>query len=41
MDNAVALVRACLQLNGCFTIPEYPVVRKLDDGRLRTLAEIP
>ncbi len=28
MDNAVALVRAYLQLNGCFTITEYPVLRK-------------
>jgi hypothetical protein len=40
MDNAVALVRAYLQLNGYFTITEYPVVRKLHDGRLRTLTEI-
>lgn len=40
MDNAVALVRAYLQLNGYFTITEYPVVRKLHDGRLRTLTEV-
>ncbi|HKR63614.1 MAG TPA: hypothetical protein VJZ00_07770 [Thermoanaerobaculia bacterium] len=40
MDNAVALVRAYLQLNGYFTITEYPVVRKLQDGRLRTLTEV-
>ena len=40
MDNAVALVRAYLQLNGYFTITEYPVVRRLGDGRLRTLTEI-
>ena len=40
MDNAVALVRAYLQLNGYFTIAEYPVVRRLGDGRLRTLTEI-
>lgn len=40
MDNAVALVRAYLQLNGYFTITEYPVLRKLHDGRLRTLTEI-
>src|ERR1051325_3322958 len=40
MDNAVALVRAYLQLIGYFTITEYPVVRKLHDGRLRTLTEI-
>ena len=40
MDNAVALVRAYLQLNGYFTITEYPVVRRLGDGRFRTLTEI-
>jgi hypothetical protein len=40
MDNAVALVRAYLQLNGYFTITEYPVVRRMGDGRLRTLTEV-
>lgn len=40
MDNAVALVRAYLQLNGYFTITEYPVVRRLGDGTLRTLTEV-
>ncbi len=40
MDIAVALVRAYLQLNGYFTIAEYPVVRKLGDGRFRTLTEV-
>lgn len=40
MDNAVALVRAYLQLNGYFTITEYPVVRKLETGGFRTLTEI-
>ena len=40
MDNAVALVRAYLQLNGYFTITEYPVVRKTGDGNFRTLTEI-
>jgi hypothetical protein len=40
VDNAVALVRAYLPLNGYFTITEYPVVRKLGDGRLRTLTEV-
>lgn len=40
MDNAVALVRAYLQLNGYFTITEYPVVRKLESGGFRTLTEI-
>jgi hypothetical protein len=40
MDNAVALVRAYLQLNGYFTITEYPVVRRLESGGFRTLTEI-
>jgi hypothetical protein len=40
MDNAVALVRAYLQLNGYFTITEYPVVRRLSGGVMRTLTEI-
>lgn len=40
MDNAVALVRAYLQLNGYFTITEYPVVRKIGDREFRTLTEI-
>jgi hypothetical protein len=40
VDNAVALVRAYLQLNGYFTITEYPVVRRLGDGTLRTLTEV-
>jgi hypothetical protein len=40
MDNAVALVRAYLQLNGYFTITEYPIVRKREDGGFRTLTEI-
>jgi hypothetical protein len=40
MDNAVALVRAYLQLNGYFTVTEYPVVRKTGDGSFRTLTEV-
>jgi len=36
MDNAVALVRAGLQLNGDFPITQYPVVRKTGDGSFRT-----
>lgn len=40
MDNAVALVRAYLQLNGYFTITEYPVLRRLGDGTVRTLTEV-
>lgn len=26
MDHAVALVEACLQINGYFTVSEYPVI---------------
>jgi hypothetical protein len=40
MDNAVALVRAYLQLNGYFTITEYPIVRRVEGGSYRTLTEI-
>jgi hypothetical protein len=40
MDNAVALVRAYLQLNGYFTITEYPIVRRTGDGNFRTLTEV-
>ncbi|MGZ5434265.1 MAG: hypothetical protein ACXW5U_03640 [Thermoanaerobaculia bacterium] len=39
MDNAVALVRAYLQLNGYFTITEYPVLRR-EEGSIRTLTEV-
>ena len=39
MDTAVALVRAYLQLNGYFTITEYPVLRR-ENGSLRTLTEV-
>jgi hypothetical protein len=40
MDNAVALVRAYLQLNGYFTITEYPVVQKVREREFRTLTEV-
>lgn len=40
MDNAVGLVRAYLQLNGYFTITEYPVVRRTGAGTFRTLTEV-
>jgi hypothetical protein len=39
MDTAVSLVRAYLQLNGYFTITEYPVLRR-EQGSIRTLTEI-
>ena len=40
MDIAVGLVRAYLQLNGYFTITEYPVVRKIGEGRYRSLTDV-
>ena len=40
MDISVALVRAYLQLNGYFTITEYPVVRKLGDASYRSLTDV-
>lgn len=40
MDNAVALVRAYLQLNGYFTITEYPVVQRIREREFRTLTEV-
>lgn len=40
MDTAVGLVRAYLQLNGYFTITEYPVVRKMGEGRYRSLTDV-
>ncbi len=40
MDNALALIRAYLQLNGYFTITEYPVVRKIGEGMYRTLTDV-
>jgi hypothetical protein len=40
MDIAVGLVRAYLQLNGYFTVTEYPVVRKIEEGRYRTLTDV-
>lgn len=40
MDIAVGLVRAYLQLNGYFTITEYPVVQKVGAGRYRSLTDV-
>ena len=40
MDNAVALIRAYLQLNGYYTITEYPVVRKMGEHQYRTLTDV-
>jgi hypothetical protein len=40
MDNAVALVRTYLQLNGYFSITEYPVVTRTGDGGYRSLTDV-
>lgn len=40
MDNAVALVRAYLHLNGYFTVTEFPVVEALDGGGYRTATDL-
>lgn len=40
MDIAVGLIRAYLQLNGYFTVTEYPVVRKIGEGRYRSLTDV-
>ncbi|HUP65950.1 MAG TPA: hypothetical protein VM557_11805, partial [Thermoanaerobaculia bacterium] len=40
MEIAVGLVRAYLQLNGYFTVTEYPVVRKIGEGRYRSLTDV-
>lgn len=40
MDTAVGLVRAYLQLNGYFTVTEYPVMRKVGEGRYRSLTDV-
>lgn len=39
-DNAVALVRAYLQLNGYFTVTEYPVIEAVDAGGYRTVTDL-
>lgn len=40
MDNAVALVRTYLQLNGYFTITEYPVMARAGSHQFRSLTDI-
>lgn len=40
MDNAVALVRAYLNINGYFTVAEYPVLEVLRHGGFRTATDI-
>lgn len=40
MDNAVALVESYLQVNGYFTIAEYPVIEALEQGGYRTMTDL-
>jgi len=40
MDNAVALVRAYLHVNGYFTVTEYPVIEARKDGKYRTVTDL-
>jgi hypothetical protein len=40
MDNAVLLVQAYLQVNGYFTVAEYPVLEADTDGTARTLTDL-
>lgn len=42
MDNAVALVNAYLQINGYFTVAEFPIVEhfKSDNSKLRSATDI-
>jgi hypothetical protein len=40
MDNGVALVRTYLQLNGYFTVTEYPVIGGVRHGRHRTMTDL-
>lgn len=40
MDNAVALVRTYLQLNGYFTVTEYPIIAGGRHGGHRTMTDL-
>lgn len=40
MDNAVALVRTYLQLNGYFTVTEYPVMARAGSHQFRSMTDI-
>ena len=40
MDNAVALVRAYLHVNGYFTVTEYPVLEAARHGGYRTVTDL-
>lgn len=40
MDNAVGLIRAYLQLNGYFTLAEYPIYEKIGVERFRSVTDL-
>jgi hypothetical protein len=40
MENAVALVRTYLQLNGYFTVTEYPIVETREDGHYKCVTDL-
>lgn len=40
MNNAVALVQAYLQVNGYFTVAEYPVLESLKHGGYRSITDL-
>lgn len=40
MDNAVALVRAYLHVNGYFTVTEHPVIEATEDGAYRSVTDL-
>ncbi len=40
MDNAVALVRAYLHVNGYFTVTEYPVVEAMRPGDFQMMTDL-
>ncbi|HWW77854.1 MAG TPA: hypothetical protein VNZ44_20790 [Pyrinomonadaceae bacterium] len=40
MDNAVALVRAYLHVNGYFTVTEFPVLEAIGSGGYRTATDV-
>jgi hypothetical protein len=40
MDNALDLTQACLRVNGCFTVTEYPVLGAMNRRGYQVLAEV-
>ncbi|NHZ70204.1 MAG: hypothetical protein GWP18_01025 [Proteobacteria bacterium] len=40
MDTAVALVKSYLQVNGFFTVTEYPILESIDEESPRTVTDV-